>query len=59
MNNAKVFCKSSLTCCVINFLLGLLGLHLKISKICVLPVVQLYVEMFELVNRLEVHSTLI
>ena len=30
-----------------HFLLDLLGLHLKIMKVCVFPVVQLYVEMFE------------
>ena len=30
-----------------HFLIDLLGVRLKILKICVLPVVQLYVEMFE------------
>ena len=41
------------------YLLDILGLHLKILKICVFPVVQLYVEIFELVNRFEVLSILI
>ena len=41
-----------------NFLLDILRLHLKTLKICLFPVVQLYVEMIELVNRLEIPSIL-
>ena len=45
--------------CYFIFLLDLLGLHLKILKLCVFPVVQLYGEMFEQVNRLEVQLVLL
>ena len=56
MNRANNFCKSCLTCCVISFFVRSSGLLLKRFKTCVFTVVQLYVEMFELVNRLEIYS---
>ena len=60
MKHSKFFCKSCLTCCVMSYYqLDFHGLHLKILKIYVFLVVQLYVEMFELVNHFEVLSILI
>ena len=58
MIHAKNFCKSCLHV-LFHYLLDLLGLHLKILKICLFLVVQLYVRMSELVNRFEVLLVLI
>ena len=58
MIHAKIFCKLCLHV-LFHYSLDLLGLHLKFLKICLFLVVQLYVGMFELVNRFEVLLVLI
>ena len=59
MNHAKIFCKSCLTCCVISLLVRFSLIAIKKVENFVFLCVRLYVEIFELVNGIEVLSILI
>ena len=59
MNYAKIFCKLCFTCCVVLLLVRFSLFAFKMFvNICFFGV-RLYVEIFELANRLEVFSILI
>ena len=59
MNQVEIFCKSCYHFVLFDHSLGFLELYVEILKVYVFPVVQLYVEMFGLVNLFGFHLTLI